>query len=273
MALDVIQISDTHLSPRAPAFSANFAALAAHVRAAPPDLVIHTGDVTRDAPGAPEELAFAAEAMAALGVETLAIPGNHDVGDNPGDGGYRPAKPWSPSLNGAFVATFGGDRFAAERGGWRLVGINTQLFLSGSREEEDQWDWLAEMLAGHPRIALFLHKPLFREAPDEPADVPYRYVPSAPRERLAAMIAAAGVRAVGCGHVHQTRAHRFAGAEMVWAPSTAFVLPDAMQTRIGDKTCGAIRWRFGQDGSVEATLLRPEGIADHDLSAIPGIYP
>jgi len=46
----IIQISDTHLSPVKPHFADNWAPLAAWIAAERPDLVIHTGDVTVDAP-------------------------------------------------------------------------------------------------------------------------------------------------------------------------------------------------------------------------------
>jgi 3',5'-cyclic AMP phosphodiesterase CpdA len=46
----IVQISDTHLSPDKPHFVENWAPLAAWIADQHPDLVIHTGDVTADAP-------------------------------------------------------------------------------------------------------------------------------------------------------------------------------------------------------------------------------
>lgn len=267
----IVQISDTHLAEGYAAFDANFDAAAAWIRAAAPDLVVHTGDITRDAPGAPGELAYAKARLQALGVPVLALPGNHDIGDNPADG-YDPETPVSDALLQAYSAVFGPDRWVEEQGGWRIVGMNSLLCQSGLAAEAAQWAWLEEALAGHDRIALFLHKPLFLEPDATPEDPPYRYVPQGPRARLAALIAGGGVRVVGCGHVHQTRAHRVGQAQFVWAPATAFVLPDTMQPRIGEKVCGLVAYTLGADGSVAYEVVRPEGIADQDLTQLPKAY-
>ena len=41
------------------------------------------------------------------------------------------------------------------------------------------------------------------------------------------------LKLVACGHVHQHRIFEKDGITHVWAPSTAFILPDAYQPRIG----------------------------------------
>lgn len=270
--MKLIQISDTHLAEGCDAFDTNFDAVARHIAQVQPDLVVHSGDITRDAPLAPEELAYAKSRLSSLGVEVLAIPGNHDIGDNPGDGDYVPGKPVDDSRIAAYEAVFGPDHWSVERGAWRFVGINSLYFLSGLDGEMAQWDWLEEALSGHDRIGLFLHKPLFLTPEDTPADPPYRYVPEAPRARLADLIAKHGVRFVGCGHVHQTRAHVVGDTHFVWAPATAFVLPDEMQPRVGDKICGLVEYDLADDGAVTFEIIRPEGIADQDITTLPKVY-
>ena len=271
--LRIAQISDTHLAPGQAEVDANFDALAAWIRAESPDLVVHSGDVTRDAPGVPEELDYAAARLAELGVETLVIPGNHDVGDNPGDGGYAPASPVGPGPLAAWARVFGADRFARDIAGWRVVGVDAQLFLSGLPEEAAQWDWLEETLAVPGPVALFTHKPLFRETPDEPADpTPFRYAPMGPRARMMDLIRGANVKLVGCGHVHQTRQVTAEGVIHGWCPASAFVIPDAHQPRIGDKLCGLLDWRLGADGSVDCRLVRPATMGDHDITELPKMY-
>ncbi len=271
--LRIIQITDTHLAAGHPAFDANFDAAAAHVRAVAPDLVVHTGDICRDAPGAPQELAHAAARLAGLGTELLCLPGNHDIGDNPGDGGYTPKQPVTADLIAAWTAQFGPDRWVLDRGGWRLVGLNSLLFLSDLPAEAEQWDWLSEALAVTGPIALFLHKPLMLTPEDTPSDPPYRYVPEAPRARLVDLVATHNVRLVACGHVHQTRSHSLGRATCVWGPATAFVLSDAMQPRLGDKVCGVVEYRLSPDGSVVFDVTRPLGIVDQALGDLPKAYP
>ena len=47
------------------------------------DLVINTGDIALDGTAREDDLACTRECHAALGVPFRAVPGNHDVGDNP----------------------------------------------------------------------------------------------------------------------------------------------------------------------------------------------
>lgn len=269
--MKVLQISDTHLGARVAGFNANFDRIADWVRAEAPDLVIHTGDITRDAPGAPEELAFAKARLDQLGAPWLAIPGNHDIGDNPSDG-YMPKKPVDGALLQAYRDVFGPDRWVETRGGWRLIGVNSLLMGSGLDEEAAQWDWLEAALTGDAPTALFLHKPIVLTEEATPEDPPYRYLPREPRARMIDLIAKGGVKMVGCGHVHQTRDHMLGGARCVWAPATAFCLPDDLQPRIGEKICGAVRHMFSPDGAHNFEIARPVGVADQLITEFPEAY-
>ena len=47
-----------------------------------------------------------------------------------------------------FVQHFGEERWAFDAGGWRFLGVNSQLFGSaGQPAEADQWQWLEEELS------------------------------------------------------------------------------------------------------------------------------
>ena len=61
-------------------------------------------------------------------------------------------------------------------------------------------------------MALFLHKPLFLNVPDDPelAATSIRYVPMPARSRLIEMLRAVDLRLVASGHVHQRRDFTFA---------------------------------------------------------------
>ena len=79
----LIQVSDTHLGREQSWFAPNFRAMARIVSALRPDLVVNTGDISFDGAERDDDLAFARGCHAELDVPFRAIPGNHDVGDNP----------------------------------------------------------------------------------------------------------------------------------------------------------------------------------------------
>ena len=96
MAFRIAQISDTHLSETKPYFVDNFVRIGEALRVAKPDLVVNTGDISLD--GASEERDLAAGRLLhdALGLPLRFLPGNHDLGDAPGDGElWRIADRWS----------------------------------------------------------------------------------------------------------------------------------------------------------------------------------
>ena len=77
----VLQISDTHLSPRKRHFEPNWPPLRAWIEAQRPDLIIHGGDVTVDGADDEERFALLRRALRGLPAPVLAVPGNHDVGE------------------------------------------------------------------------------------------------------------------------------------------------------------------------------------------------
>ena len=96
--------------------------------------------------------------------------------------------------------------------GWRLIGVNAQLFGSSLPREDEQNRWLDEQLvaaAGRP-IALFLHKPLFLEDLNEGPASAVCIVPQA-RASLVDMLHQRGVRLVVSGHLHEFRDRTFDG--------------------------------------------------------------
>jgi hypothetical protein len=177
----LIQFSDPHLTRRHASLTDNFHRLSDHIAAKRPDLVIDSGDMAFDAPTNPGDLEFAKSLHAALPVECRYLPGNHDVGDNPTAIGPKPSHPASDQRLQAYHAIFGEDRWRFEAAGWCFVGLNSLVMNSGLAREAEQFDWLASQLStlnGKP-LALFLHKPLFLNAPDDPEleSSAIRYVP------------------------------------------------------------------------------------------------
>jgi 3',5'-cyclic AMP phosphodiesterase CpdA len=126
--------------------------------------VIVNGDLAINGPDSDAEIAFAATALATLRTRVLALPGNHDVGDEPP--GQDPDQIIDADRLARWDGSFAGDRWALDARGWRLLGVNAQLFGSGLVREHAQDQWLDEPLSTAERpTALFLHKPLFLERP------------------------------------------------------------------------------------------------------------
>jgi 3',5'-cyclic AMP phosphodiesterase CpdA len=85
-AARVILVSDTHLSASAPQAQANWDAVVSYVGACAPDLVIHLGDLSLDGAGNAVDLRYGCTQLDRLPAAWHAVPGNHDIGDNPWPG-------------------------------------------------------------------------------------------------------------------------------------------------------------------------------------------
>jgi len=271
----LIQISDTHLS-RAARFASltdNFHRVSAHIDASRPDLVINSGDVSWDGPISRDDLKYAKELHAALPVSCRYLPGNHDIGDNPTAVDVAPSHPANEKDRDAFIAVFGEDRWQFEAAGWRFIGLNSLIMNTGIPSEAEQMDWLTSQLSGAngKPIALFLHKPLFLETPEDPEmpDTAIRYVPQPVRAQLVKMLGAHDVRLVASGHVHQRRDFTYGRMRHVWAPSAGFIIPDRIQEVIGLKEVGLVEYRFQPD-SFEVRHVRAPGQIDVDLDSLIG---
>jgi 3',5'-cyclic AMP phosphodiesterase CpdA len=265
------QISDTHLARRFSSLTANFECLSDYIDATRPDLAINSGDMAFDAPTSPDDLEFARALHDALPVPCRYLPGNHDIGDNPTQTTPRPPHPVNEKDRQAYVAAFGDDRWRFEAAGWCFVGLNSLVMNSGLVSEAEQYDWLAAELAstrGRP-VALFLHKPLYLDAPDDPELAPsaIRYVPPQPRRRLLEMLGKVDLRLIASGHVHQRRDYSYRGVRNIWSPSAGFIISDKRQERIALKEVGLVEYRFAPD-SFEVRHVRAPGMVDVDLDEL-----
>ena len=265
------QISDTHLTRNFAVLTANFHRVGEHIDANRPDLVINTGDVSWDGPSSRADMEFALALHAALPVDCRYLPGNHDIGDNPTAVGSAPSCPATEERREAFVSVFGEDRWQFEAAGWRFIGLNSLIMNTGILSELEQEEWLTLQLAGANRkpVALFLHKPLFLNTPEDPEEVAtaIRFVPQPVRARLAALLGKSNVRLVASGHVHQRRDFTYAHARHIWAPSAGFIVPDRMQDVIGVKETGLVEYRFRPE-SFEVRHVRAPGQIDISLDDI-----
>ena len=268
----IVIVSDSHLAATAGAFNDNWRAARSFVAAANADLTIHLGDVTVDAPEHPEQLAHVQAISAGWPTAIRYLPGNHDIGDGPPGPGLPSQEPLRADRLEDFRRTLGPDYWAFQAEGWRLIGLNAQIFGTDTADETAQWSWLESELArshGLPTL-VFLHKPLFQTMPAD--EKPHRrYVPIAPRRRLYDLLASEDLRAVISGHVHQYLDRRIDGVRYIWVPSTAYFMPDEVQERIGEKITGVGVLDL-MPAALQFHLVCPEGLLRHSSFDHP-VYP
>jgi predicted phosphodiesterase len=256
-------IADTHLSARSPECVANWHAARRAVERLGADLTVNLGDITLDGQTHGDELAFASRLMQQWPTEVRCVPGNHDLGDGSGE------SPLDERLLRAYRDHFGPDHWAKQAGAWKLLGINAQLLGTGSAQEAALWAWIEEQArpgAEHAHTALFLHRPMLRPLSSEYARKG-RYVSRAAADRLLKGPLQATLRVVVSGHAHQYVDTTADGVRHLWMPSTAFILPDDMQTRIGEKLVGIGLLDLGED-TARFDLWCPDGMKRHDVSAL-----
>ena len=173
----MIVVSDTHLSPRAAEPEANWDAVLRYVTKAAPDLVIHLGDLSMDGAHDPADLEYARAQLDRLPVPWHAVPGNHDIGDNP-----SLSAPAGETVDAGrlqrWLDIVGPDRWSLTLNGWTMLGINAQLAGTGLAAETAQWSWLEQRLgepgmSGQP-VALLTHKPVTATAAEMAAAPSYR---------------------------------------------------------------------------------------------------
>jgi 3',5'-cyclic AMP phosphodiesterase CpdA len=267
----VVVVSDSHFSQRTPEADRNWDAVVRHVDAVEPDLVIHVGDVSVDGAYHPDELRLARGQLDRLSPPWVAVPGNHDVGDNPGETASHEDVTVDRLVR--WREALGPDRWTIEVRGWRLVGINAQLFGVGGAEEADQWAFLEDVLGKRRRTVLVTHKPLTADDHELATSPPYRFVPLPGRDRLTELSRTGGVDVVLSGHVHQRRRLEAHGLTHLWATTTWAVLPDQLQPVIGAKRCGILELGLPDEGPVEPVWAEPEGMAQLTLGLdVPSPY-
>jgi 3',5'-cyclic-AMP phosphodiesterase len=272
MTYRIAQISDTHLSAEKPFFAANFARVGEALAADRPDLVLNSGDISLNGAESEGDLAEARRLHDSLGLAVRCIPGNHDVGDNQEVQGTH-SHPIDAVRRAGYRRHFGADWWMLDVPGWRLLAVNAQLLGSDLEAAAEQEEFVAEAAtgAGARQVALFVHKPLFDRAEDE-ALTGGRFLNPAPRRRLLRALGPRRPALVACGHVHQHRATEGAGTRYIWAPSTAFVLPDSRQPRYGLKQVGYVAHSLHADGTHDSRFVTVPGAANLDIADFPAAY-
>jgi predicted phosphodiesterase len=257
-AARVILVSDTHLSASAPRAQSNWDAVLSYVDATGPDLVIHLGDLTQDGARGPADLHYGRAQLDRLPVPWRAVPGNHDIGDNP-----WPGAPEGNLVDAArhqrWLDIVGPDHWAAAIEGWTLLAVNAQLVGSGLAAEGAQWSWLEEHAREHRGrpVALITHKPVTTTRAELAAAVPYRFWPQPAYRRLAGAVRRPAARA-GAERARapvpdaDARQHRsLVGADSMGGssrPRAAGVRRQAVRNRVAHADCRGA----GQGGAHRA---------------------
>lgn len=271
MAFRVAQISDTHLSADKPFFVANFKRIGEALAHELPDLVINTGDISLDGASGDGDLAEARRLHDALTLPYRCIPGNHDIGDNADVPNVH--QTLNAERRARYLFHFGPDWWRTDAPGWRLIGLNAQLFSSGLAAEREQTAFIAEAAAGahERRIALFIHKPLFDKHEREDV-VGGRFLNPSSRRKLLDAFGAVRPALVACGHVHQFRDSEADGARHVWGPSTAYHIPDTRQPRYGRKEVGFVIHDLREDGTHASRFVLAAGTENLTIADFPSAY-
>ena len=186
----VILVSDTHLSPAAPQAQANWDAVLRYVGANAAAAVIHLGDLTLDGAHNHADLQYGRRQLDRLPVPWHAVPGNHDIGDNPSPGAPEDSTVTADRCR-QWLDIVGADHWSLTMNGWTLLAINAQLPGSGLDAEASQWSWLGEQLNGHSddqRIALITHKPVTATEAELANSPTYRFLPQSARYRLRGLL-------------------------------------------------------------------------------------
>lgn len=278
--MKIILLADTHINTVRTVCNDNLDAVKAYVAIHGADFAVHLGDVAADGATYPEQLGAAAKCFEDFGIPVHYVPGNHDVGDNPiapgrvNDAAFHlnDARVTDERL-AAYRAVFGPDYWSIDLDGWQLIGLNAQLFATGTSDEADQMAWLeARMQAGTGSVGVFLHKPLFRNGHAD-TEAHIRYLPAAPRRHLMEVLTRRTLKFVFSGHVHQGRSITVDGVEHNWMPSASFCMPDGMQERIGDKVVGIRVLDLAPDGTYRLTTPDVPGLRLHNVVHHPDIDP
>jgi len=232
-----VVVADTHVNQEDGKASSDFAvnrlsnARSRHVmreiNRIAPALVLHLGDIVHPNPAHPG-YATAADSFHALAKELKCplylTPGNHDVGDKPGD--WLPVPSVSDDFLALYSRHFGKDYYSLDSNGCHFVVINAQIINSGLECEAAQKSWLEKDLAAHSgkRIFLATHYPPYLYEPGE--DGHYDNIDEPGRSWLLGLFARHTVEAVFAGHVHNLWYHLHGDTDVYLLPSTSFVRLD-----------------------------------------------
>lgn len=206
--------------------------------AAPPEIILATGDLVQDETRAGYERFR--DTLGPLGIPVCCVPGNHD----------------SPRLMAEVLATppfqVGG---TIDRNGWRLILLDTHR-----RGDDGGWigreqllsldAWLAESPAEHVLICMHHH----------PVPVGSRWLDGValhdPEDFLDIIDAYPRVRGILWGHVHQAFDRRRDGIRLLSTPSTCSQFLPNSDSFVIDRRGPGYRWlNLRANGTIETEVV------------------
>lgn len=185
-----------------------------------PDVVVFTGDQVNVAGNQTQWSAFD-EIVGEINpeVKCLYLPGNHDV----------LIKDGSVCMD-EYSKHCGADKFCYKDKGVILVGVNTNLISNDDSLEEEQFEWLRDVLSCNSSrdgvTLVFGHHPFFLSDIDEPDS--YFPIMKSKRRVYFDLFATTGVDAVYAGHRHETFDAEFCGIPMKTTTSAAYQIGKSM---------------------------------------------
>ncbi|MGW4200251.1 metallophosphoesterase [Streptomyces sp. NPDC004726] len=235
-----------------------------------PDFVVHLGDLVHPVP-ALETFTKAAtsfqEIYSGLTCPLYLVPGNHDVGDKPGE--WLPAKSVTEPFLEKYRSIFGRDYYSFDHGGCHFVVVNAQLLNSGLEAERQQRSWLEDDLrqSGGRRTFAFTHYPAFITSPTEIGH--YDNIDEPARSWLLDTFAEYQVEGAFGGHVHNFFYNRHRDSDHYVAPSVAFVRHDYSEfSRIAPEE----RHEYGRNDTAKLGFFLVEVYPDRHVTRVVRDY-
>jgi 3',5'-cyclic AMP phosphodiesterase CpdA len=232
--------------------TANYEFAVANINRLHPDFVVICGDLINKT-GDPQQTAeyFRITAKIDSSIPVYAVPGNHDVGNEP-----------TAETLAQYRKTFGPDYYSFRRGGIYGIVLDSSLISAPGKAQtaaDEQEKWLKSELqkaraSGERQIVVFQHHSWFLENPSEPAQ--YFNIPLEQRHRYLDLLKSAGVRYVFAGHYHRNAYGRDGSLEMI--------------------TTGAVGRPNGDDSSgMRIVAVRETGLEHryYPFGALPNDYP
>lgn len=214
-AIDIVLLSDMHLSRERPFFQFNWEMTLERLNGKPPALVLVGGDIALDGSHHPEDIAFAKTQLDRLPCAWLNVPGNHDVGNNLPD--VRGEATITADRLKTYRDTVGADFWQHDIGEWRCIGLDSLLCGSNLPEEDDQRQFLEDAIAtrGDRKIATMYHKPFCHQKWDEAAIGQHFWFPET-RDLLIPYLESGQIDLQISGHLHESRMRVIEGVPNLW---------------------------------------------------------
>ena len=236
----------------------NYEFVVANINRIRPRFVVICGDLINkvgDAAQTAEYLRITAKIDPSIPV--YAVPGNHDVGNEP-----------TPETLAYYRQHFGPDHYSFVQGSLYGIVLNSGVISAPGNVQEaaaEQEAWLKAELAkarstGARHIVVFQHHSWFLEKADEPNQ--YFNIPMEQRRHYLDLLKGAGVRYIFAGHYHRNAYGRDGDLEMITSGPVGQPLgTDPSGIRIVTVRDTGLEHRYYTLGNIPNRFLLRQGVA------------